>query len=261
MKFTVLTLFPELFEPFREHSIIRQAILKGRIETAVLNIRDFAGGRRRVVDDRPYGGGCGMVMKPEPLLRAVRAAKKNAPDAVTILLSPQGRRFDQDMARALSKTAELILACGRYEGVDERAVHDVDMEISIGDYVLTGGELGAMVIIDAVTRLIPGVLGGAESAEKDSFSSGLLEHAQYTRPPAFEDMRVPEVLLSGHHGEIDKWRLTSALIRTLIRRPDLLDDRALSAAERDILVEWKRNIERILSARPVCGADPLSGGE
>lgn len=247
MRISVLTLFPELFEPFWDHGIIRRAVQGHQIVPAAINIRDFARGRHRVADDRPYGGGCGMVMKPEPLAGALAEAKRRMPEATTLLLSPQGRRFDQPMARMLAAEASLILVCGRYEGVDERFIDGhVDAEISIGDFVLTGGELGAMVVIDAVTRMIPGVLGNADSADNDTFSDGLVEYAHYTRPPCFDDEPVPGVLLSGNHGEIDRWRRETALMRTVMKRPDLLAQRDLSSEERGVLENWRREIDRLL---------------
>ncbi len=247
MKIGVLTLFPELFEPFWDHGIIRRAVRGNQIRPATINIRDFAQGRHRVADDRPYGGGCGMVMKPEPLAGALAQAQRLVPDATTLLLSPQGRRFDQMMARTLAGEDALILVCGRYEGVDERFVdRHVDGEISIGDFVMTGGELGAMVVIDAVARLIPDVLGNADSADNDTFSDGLVEHAHYTRPPCFEDDAVPDVLLSGNHRAIDRWRRETALVRTIMKRPDLLAQRDLSTEERAVLENWRREIDKLL---------------
>ena len=201
-----------------------------------------------MTDDRPYGGGNGMVMKPEPLIGAIRAAKKNAPAAKTILLTPQGAGFNQKAAQELASLSELVLVCGRYEGVDERISDEfIDYEISIGDYVLTGGELAAMVIVEAVTRLIPGVLGGEDSAEKDSFSDGLLEHGHYTRPRNFEGKDVPEVLLSGHHQEIEQWRREASVMRTLVKRPDLLRNRKLNDQEAEILKKWYREIGSLLN--------------
>ncbi|UCD80343.1 MAG: tRNA (guanosine(37)-N1)-methyltransferase TrmD [Desulfobacterales bacterium] len=250
MDFAVLTIFPEMFEPFWEHGIIRRAIEQKIIRASGVNIRNFAADRHQVTDDRPYGGGSGMVMKPEPLAAAIRETAKTMPGAKTVLLTPQGRMFNQRIARELATCVGLILVCGRYEGVDERICHDlIDDEISIGDYVLTGGELAAMVIIDAVTRLIPGALGGEDAAEKDSFSDGLLEHAHFTRPADFEGQEVPEVLLSGHHQEIEKWRLESAVMRTLLKRPDLLQNKNLTLQEREILKKWRQVIEKILDFR------------
>ena len=236
-----------MFGPFWNHGIIRRAIEKEKIVALTLNIRDFAEDKHQVTDDRPYGGGSGMVMKPEPLSAAIRAAEQAAPFAHKILLTPQGRVFNQKIAQELASCEDLVLVCGRYEGVDERInCKLIDDEISIGDYVLTGGELAAMVIIDAVTRLIPGTLGGEDAAEKDSFSNGLLEHAHYTRPQVFEGEAVPEILLSGHHQAIENWRLESAMLRTLLKRPDLLKNKSLSQQELDILRKWSRHIEEII---------------
>lgn len=249
MKVDVLTIFPEMIDAFREYGMIRKAIRENRISLAATNIRDFAEGRHRVTDDRPYGGGCGMVMKPEPLAGAVRSAKEQSPLSGTVLLSPQGRVFDQNMAYEFSKWDGMILVCGRYEGVDERVCRKlIDYEVSIGDYVLTGGELAAMVVIEAVVRLIPGVLGGEESAEKDSFVNDLLEHAHYTRPYDFEGEKVPDVLLSGNHKDIERWRHETSLIRTFLKRPDLLKRRIFSDQEKEILKKWCRDIERIIHA-------------
>jgi tRNA (guanine37-N1)-methyltransferase len=247
MNFVVLTIFPEMLEPFWAHGIIRRAIEHKKIFTSAVNIRDYARDRHQVTDDRPFGGGSGMVMKPEPLAGAIRAASKKIPAAATVLLTPQGRVFDQKMAGELASFDGLVLICGRYEGVDERICDDlIDYEISIGDYVLTGGELGAMIIIDAVTRLIPGTLGAEDAAENDSFSNGLLEHAHYTRPRIFEGKEVPGVLLSGHHQEIEKWRLESSMMRTLLKRPDLLNRKNLNRQEVEILEKWRRKIDEIL---------------
>jgi len=236
-----------MFDPFWAHGIIRKAIENQTIFASATNIRDYAEDRHQVTDDRPYGGGSGMVMKPEPLAGAIRAATRTVPEAKTILLTPQGSVFDQSMAQKLASFDRLVLICGRYEGVDERVCHDlIDFEISTGDYVLTGGELAAMIVIDAVTRLIPGALGGEQAAEKDSFANGLLEHAHYTRPRIFEGDEVPEVLLSGHHQEIEKWRLESSLMRTLLKRPDLLQKKDLDQQEIEILKKWYHQIEKIL---------------
>ncbi|WP_319524240.1 tRNA (guanosine(37)-N1)-methyltransferase TrmD [uncultured Desulfosarcina sp.] len=247
MKVCVLTLFPELFQPFWDHGIIRRAVQGGKIQPDTINIRDHAEGRHRVTDDRPYGGGCGMVMKPEPLAGALAEAKGRLPGATTLLLSPQGRRFDQPLAESLARAGDLIFVCGRYEGVDERFVDRfVDGEISIGDFVLTGGELAAMTIIDAVARLIPGVLGNEDSADNDTFSDGLVEHAHYTRPPSYDDEAVPDVLLSGNHAEIERWRRETALMRTVLKRPDLLDRRDISPEERALLKKWRKELDRLI---------------
>jgi tRNA (guanine37-N1)-methyltransferase len=256
MKFVVLTIFPEMFDPFWGHGIIRKAIEGQKIRASMLNIRDFAEDRHQVTDDRPYGGGSGMVMKPEPLSAAIRAAEKEAPSAKKILMSPQGRVFTQEIAHKLAAFKELIFVCGRYEGVDERISQDcIDDEISIGDFVLTGGELAAMVVIDAVTRQIPGTLGGKDAAEKDSFADGLLEHAHYTRPQVFNGRAVPEVLLSGHHEEIENWRLESALMRTLVKRADLLQKKDLDEKEIEILKRWSQSLSHILGFHEEDGKD------
>jgi tRNA (guanine37-N1)-methyltransferase len=247
MQFVVLTLFPELFDTFRDHGMIRRAVEFRKISIQTIQIRDFAEGRHRVTDDRPYGGGPGMVMKPEPVAGAMRAALMAAPDARKIHLTPQGRPFSHTIARQLVEEKELIFLCGRYEGIDERVCQDfIDDEVSIGDYVLTGGELAAMVIIDAVSRLIPGVLGCADSFEDDSFSDHLLEHAHYTRPSNFEGEHVPEVLLSGDHGQIEQWRLQSSLIRTFLKRKDLLLKHVLNDEELKILRSWQKEIQLII---------------
>ena len=247
MHFTVLTIFPEMFDPFWGHGIVRRAIENKKIFASAVNIRTYAEDRHQVTDDRPYGGGSGMVMKPEPLAAAIRDANNALHAAKTVLLTPQGRVFNQQMARELASFEELILVCGRYEGIDERICYDlIDYEISIGDYVITGGELAGMVIIDAVTRLIPGVLGGEAAAETDSFSAGLMQQAPYTRPRKFEGREVPEILLSGHHQEIEKWRLESSMMRTLIKRPDLLQKKDLNRQEQEILKKWSLAIEKIL---------------
>ncbi|NWF93406.1 MAG: tRNA (guanosine(37)-N1)-methyltransferase TrmD [Syntrophaceae bacterium] len=238
MRFDILTLFPDMFSsPFRE-SIIGRAIEKGLIEVRTINIRDFALDKHRVVDDTPYGGGQGMVMKVEPIARAIEWVKSQNPSAWTVHLTPQGKPFNQELASSLSSRPHLILLCGRYEGVDERVRElFVDEEISIGDYVLTGGELAAMVLIDVVARLLPGVLGSDRSAAEDSFFNSLLEYPQYTRPLDFRGKCVPEVLLSGNHAAIALWRRKEALRRTLTRRPDLLARANLSEEDRRLMEE------------------------
>ncbi|MEJ2655836.1 MAG: tRNA (guanosine(37)-N1)-methyltransferase TrmD [Desulfobacterales bacterium] len=262
MNFIVLTIFPKMFDSFWEHGIIRRAIEQNKIGVSAIDIRDFAKGKHRSTDDRPYGGGCGMVMKPEPLAAAIRAAIKKAPFSKRILLTPQGRRFDQRVADELASLNGLILICGRYEGVDERICQDfIDDEISIGDYILTGGELAAMIIIDALTRLVPGVLGGEDSVENETFSDSILKHGQYTRPRDFEGNEVPDVLLSGNHKEVDRWRLETSLIRTFLKRPDLLENRALNKQEIDILKKWCIDIEKIIHNQSVYGSGALSGGQ
>jgi tRNA (guanine37-N1)-methyltransferase len=211
MKIQVITLFPEMFDGVLNTSMLWKAQEKKLIEYELINLRDFGLGPRKQVDDTPYGGGDGMVLKPEPLFAAVEHAKKKNPGAQVLLMTPRGETFNQEMAREFAATeAGLIIICGRYEGYDERITTIVDKQISVGEYVLTGGELPAMVVIDAVTRLIPGVLGGETSAEKESFSEAdEVEHPQYTRPEEFRGLRVPDVLLSGHHAEIERWRKTN----------------------------------------------------
>lgn len=222
MRFTVLTIFPEMFAPLQE-SILKRAQDSGAVEIKLVNFRDYALNKHKNVDDVPYGGGAGMVLKPEPLFGAVRDLPPVEGRRKIILLTPQGRVFNQQIARQLASNDELVLICGHYEGFDERIRFLADEEISIGDYVLTGGELAAMVVIDAVSRFVPGVLGKPVSSEEDSHTEGLLEYPQYTRPPEFEGMKVPEVLLSGHHAKIREWRRKEALRRTFLRRPDLIE--------------------------------------
>jgi tRNA (guanine37-N1)-methyltransferase len=236
----VVTLFPEMFRPFLECGVVGRAAERSLIEVGLWNPRDFAQDRHRRVDDRPYGGGPGMVMQVQPLRDAIRAACAAAgDDASVLLLTPQGRRLDQRGADELRDRQRLVLVAARYEGVDERLVElEVDEEWSIGDYVLSGGEVAAMVMVDAITRLVPGVLGDSESAEQDSFMQGLLGHPHYTRPEVVEGLRVPEVLLSGDHDAIRRWRRKQALGRTWQRRPDLLDTLKLGPEERRLLEEF-----------------------
>ena len=219
----VLTLFPRMLQAPLAESILGKAREKGLLRVQVSDIRDFAEGKHRVTDDVPYGGGAGMVMKPEPLVAGIEAARARLPAARVIFLSPQGAPFDQKKALQLSQMEELILVCGRYEGVDERVLDWIDEEISLGDFVLSGGEAAALAVIEAVARLVPGVLGNELSAQSESFGAeGLLEGPQYTRPPEFRGRKVPEVLLSGDHARIAAWRREQALLRTRMRRPDLL---------------------------------------
>lgn len=240
MKFDILTLFPDMFRGPFDESIIRRGQDKGLISIAVHQIRDFATDRHRTVDDTPYGGGAGMLMKPEPLAACIESVRANNPAARVLLTSPQGVPLTQPLAAELAQEAGLIVICGRYEGVDERVIEQyVDQVVSIGDYVLSGGELAAMVLVDTVTRLVPGVLGSDESAGSDSFSDGLLEYPQYTRPPEFCGQAVPEVLLSGNHARIAQWRREQSLRRTLERRPDLLETAPLSAADCTFLAQLK----------------------
>jgi tRNA (guanine37-N1)-methyltransferase len=232
MLFSILTIFPDFFLSPLQEGIVRRARSEGKIEIAVHNIRDYALDRHRMTDDRPFGGGEGMVMKPEPLAASLNAARREGFSSRVILLSPKGQRFSQQQAQRLTGYDQLIFVCGRYEGVDDR-FRDlyVDEELSIGDYVLTGGELAALVVMDATCRLLPGVLGCEDSARNDSFSCGLLKHAQYTRPRIFEGVAVPEVLLSGDHDAIEGYRLIESVKLTLERRPELFATVRFSRAE------------------------------
>jgi tRNA (guanine37-N1)-methyltransferase len=235
MRIDLLTLFPEFFLSPLNQSMLRRAQELKKVIFRVINIRDFATDRHKITDDRPFGGGPGMVMKPEPLVGAIRQVRQEDPDTGVILLSPAGRLFNQEMAVELAQRPALLLICGHYEGVDERVRHFVDEEISIGDYVLTGGEIPALVVVDAVTRLIPGVLGNEEATAEESFQTGLLEYPHYTRPREFEGLTVPEVLLSGDHARIARWRREQALRRTKALRPELLDQATLSLEDQEFL--------------------------
>jgi len=240
MRIDILTLFPEMFQSPFSTSILKRAIDRGLVSVNLHNIRDYTYDKHHTVDDYPYGGGAGMVLKPEPIFEAVESVKPEAGEVPIILLSPQGRPFSQQVAQELSKYSRLILICGRYEGGDERVhSHLVTDEISIGDYVLSGGELAAMVVVEAVVRLLPGVLGSEASPLDDSHVAGLLEYPQYTRPAVFRDWSVPEVLLSGNHAQIAKWRHEQAILRTLERRPELLDKAELSKEERQLVNKLK----------------------
>ncbi len=250
MQFELFTLLPEVFSTYLETSILLRARQRGLIDVRVHNIRDYAHDKHHVTDDTPYGGGGGMVMKPEPVFEAVESvlgstSNQTQPTSVPIiLLTPQGRVFTQRVAEELVRHKRIALLCGRYEGVDERIrEHLVTDEISIGDYVLTGGELPALMMIDAVSRLIPGVLGDPTGAEDDSHSMGLLEYPHYTRPPEFRGWKVPDVLLSGDHAKIEKWRREQALIRTLTRRPDIFEKAELSEADQKIVERLKSKVE------------------
>jgi len=250
MQFDVFTLLPEVFPSYLDTSILKRARQKGLIDVRVHNFRDFTHDKHHTTDDTPYGGGGGMVMKPEPVFEAVESvlglATLQAQPAIVpvILLTPQGRVFNQRVAEELSRYERIALLCGRYEGVDERIrEHLVTDEISIGDYVLTGGELPAMIIIDAVSRLIPGVLGDPTGAEDDSHSMGLLEYPHYTKPPEFRDWKVPDVLASGNHAQIDKWRREQALTRTLHKRPDMLETADLSEKDKKFIEHLKSKVE------------------
>jgi tRNA (guanine37-N1)-methyltransferase len=239
MRIDVVTLFPEMLRGHSEYGIQGRALAQGLLELVTWNPRDFTTDRHRNVDDRPYGGGPGMVMQVQPLVAAIRAARAAGPAAPVIYLSPQGNRFTQDRARRLAGLERCILVAGRYEGIDERVIAlEIDEELSLGDFVLSGGELPALVIMDAVTRLLPGALGDADSAQEDSFMDGLLDYPHYTRPEQIEGLRVPEALLGGHHAEIRRWRQKQALGRTWQRRPDLLAGLTLSDEQQTLLDEF-----------------------
>ena len=246
MRIQVLTLFPEEFRPLVGLGVTGRALASGKAQLDLLNPRDFARDRHRTVDDRPYGGGPGMVMAVEPLRSAIRAARDHAGAGTPVsLLSPQGRLLDQAALRGLARRTELILVCGRYEGLDERLIElEIDEEWSIGDYVLSGGELAAAVLIDAVTRLLPGVLGDEQSAEQDSFSEGLLDCPHYTRPEEIDGLAVPPVLLSGDHAAIARWRRKQSLGRTWLRRPELLRSLQLDEESKRLLAEFKAECEQ-----------------
>ncbi len=232
LNFTVITIFPEMFESPLGHSILKKAQEKGLISVRTVDLRDYATDRHRTTDDSPYGGGQGMVMKPEPLVAAIEDARKTLANPRVVLLAPQGRLFTQEQAARLAQEKELVLICGRYEGIDERVKGFVDEELSIGDYTLSGGEPAAVVVIDAVTRLIPGVLGNEKSSQEESFTDGLLEYPHYTRPEEFRGLKVPEVLLSGDHDKVGSWRRRKSLELTRGRRPDLFHKAPLAAEER-----------------------------
>jgi tRNA (guanine37-N1)-methyltransferase len=236
----IVTIFPAMIEAPLAAGVLGRAIERGTLDVKVRDLRDFTTDRHRVVDDVPYGGGPGMVLKPDPIFRALDAieAERGTPLAV-VMMSPQGRRFTQAEAQRLSGLPHVVLLCGRYEGFDERVRERVTEELSIGDYVLTGGELPALVVLDAVARYVPGVVGDGQSVVEDSFNRGLLDFPQFTRPPEIGDLRVPDVLLSGNHAEIRRWRKREALSRTLERRPDLLDEAALDDEEREMLRKLK----------------------
>ncbi|MBI4262938.1 MAG: tRNA (guanosine(37)-N1)-methyltransferase TrmD [Acidobacteria bacterium] len=245
MKFDIVTIFPRMVEAGLAEGVVGRGIERGLLDVRVHDLRDHTTDRHRSVDDVPYGGGPGMVMKPEPLARAVANLRvhRGEPDAV-VLLSPQGRRFTQAEAVRMSHLRHIVLLCGRYEGMDERIRTGVATEeLSIGDYVLSGGELPALVVVDAIARLVPGVVGDEQSVEQDSFSRGLLDYPHYTRPAEFAGQRVPDVLLSGRHADVRRWRKREALLRTLDRRPDLLDTAALDDEERALLDEIRRERE------------------
>jgi tRNA (guanine37-N1)-methyltransferase len=245
MRIDVISIFPQMFEAITGDGITGRAVREEILTLRVWNPREYAENSYRRVDERPYGGGPGMVMQPEPLARTIRAARETNPQAKVIYLSPQGRRLDHAGVMELATRSGMILLCGRYEGVDERLLEvEVDEEWSVGDYVLSGGELAAMVLIDAAARQLPGVLGDENSAEQDSFVAGLLDCPHYTRPEEYAGMRVPEVLLSGDHEKIRRWRLKQQLGRTWLRRPDLLAQLALTAEQKQLLEEFQMEHDR-----------------
>lgn len=236
MRFDIVTIFPSLLESPLEEGILRRARTREQIEVNLINLREYGEGVHQMTDDRPFGGGEGMVMKPEPLAAAVTDCRKDSDCNKVILLSPQGRTYDQKLALDLTQEDHLILVCGRYEGVDQRFIDRyVDMEISIGDFILTGGELGAMILVDSITRLLPGVLGCCDSADRDTFSRNLLKHKQFTRPRSFEDVEVPDILLSGDHQKVEDHRFVESVLQTLKKRPDLLKKERFTAKEIKLL--------------------------
>lgn len=246
MKFDIVTIFPGMVGPMLREGVLARGVERGLMDVAVFDLRDFTTDRHRVVDDTPFGGGPGMVLKPEPFFRALAHIRQTRGEPTAVVLpTPQGRPFTHGEASRLRRHAHVVVLCGRYEGIDER-VRDAlaTEELSIGDYVLSGGELAAMVILDAVARLVPGVVGDARSVEEDSFATALLDHPHYTRPAEVEGRKVPDVLLSGHHGDIERWRRREALRRTLERRPDLLTSAALDAEQRDMLRELQDECAR-----------------
>jgi len=235
MQIDLLTLFPEFFTSPLSQSMLQRAQEQGAVVFRVINLRDYTHDRHQVADDRPFGGGPGMVLKIEPLAEAIRAVRREAPGTRVILLTPRGAGFSQEKARELAGLPHLLLICGHYEGVDDRLRFYIDAELSIGDYILTGGEIPALVVADAVTRLLPGVLGGEGAVEEESFQTGLLEYPHYTRPRDFEGHEVPDALLSGDHQRINRWRREQSLKRTAAQRPDLLKNAVLDARDREIL--------------------------
>lgn len=245
MRCEIITIFPDIFHAYFSESIVKRAIQRGIIEVRVHNLREYASDRHRTVDDYPYGGGSGMVMKPEPFFKAIESIKADGIETGTILVTPRGRLFDQEMAMALSReTRRLLFLSGRYEAIDERVTdRHVDHEVSIGDYVLTGGELPVLVIIDALVRLLPGALGDERSTEEESFSWGILDYPHYTRPPEYRGYIVPDVLLSGNHKDIARWRRKEALRKTLQMRPELLQKACLTKEDYSLLSEIKEEEE------------------
>ena len=242
MKIDILTLFPEMFESPFSHSIVKRALEGGHVEINPRSFRQYGVGKQQMVDDTPYGGGAGMLLKPEPIFEAIEEITEKHPDTNkrVILMDPAGKPFDEKMAEEFSKEEHLVFICGHYEGYDERIRSLVTDEVSLGDYVLTGGELAAMVMVDATVRLLPGVVGNKDSILEDSHSTGLLEHPHYTRPASYKGMDVPEVLMNGNHAKIDEWRQKESLRRTFERRPDLIEMLNLSIEEQEWLEEFKQ---------------------
>jgi tRNA (guanine37-N1)-methyltransferase len=243
VRFDIITLFPRMFDSPLQESILHKARQAGLISVGLHDLREYTRDRHRTADDTPYGGGAGMVLKVEPLVAAIEAIRSPAGKTRTVLTSPQGAKFTQAAACRLSRFDQVVIVCGRYEGFDERVLDYVDEEISLGDYVVTGGELAAMVIVDAVARQVPGVVGDEDSVAGDSLANGLLKYPQYTRPPEFRGAAVPEVLLSGDHKKIEQWRRAASLERTLARRPDLLESAELSDEDRKVLLNYKHRQE------------------
>lgn len=242
MRIDILTLFPEMFESPFSYSIVKRALDGGHVEINPMSFRKYGVGKQQMVDDTPYGGGAGMLLKPEPIFKAIEKITEKHPDTNkrVILMDPAGKPFDQEMAEEFSKEEHLVFICGHYEGYDERIRSLVTDEVSLGDYVLTGGELAAMVMVDATVRLLPGVVGNKDSILEDSHSTGLLEHPHYTRPASYKGMDVPEVLMNGNHAKIDEWRQKESLRRTFERRPDLIEMLDLSIEEQEWLEEFKQ---------------------
>ena len=241
IRFDVLSIFPEMLVSPISFSLLKKAQEKGLVEVSLHDIRDWAEDKHKMTDDAPYGSGCGMVMKVEPVEKALAAIKNPEKETLVVLMTPQGETLNQEIAKELAEKEQVIIICGRYEGVDERIrEHLTDREISIGDYILTGGELSALVLIDAVSRFIPGVLGNSESTLSESFSHGFLEYPQYTRPAEYKGWKVPEILVSGNHAEIERWRRYESLKRTYKRRPDLLEKTELSEVDKKNLQKIKR---------------------
>lgn len=243
VRFDIITLFPRMFDSPLQESILYKARQAGLISVGLHDLREYTFDRHRTADDTPYGGGAGMVLKVEPLVAAIEAIRSANGTTRTVLTSPQGEKFTQAAACRLSRVDQIVIVCGRYEGFDERVLDYVDEEISLGDYVVTGGELAAMVIVDAVSRQVPGVVGDEDSVTGDSLANGLLKYPQYTRPPEFRGAGVPEVLLSGDHKKIEQWRRAAALSRTAARRPDLLNSADLSDEDRKVLLNYKQRQE------------------